>query len=389
MIKTETFEEVIAKISGMESPEERIRASIDFMREAISSEGKPRFRDFWRMKKSCFDLFASETNPIKRTFFWKEYSELLGEAHRLQEMFKEETLFQAEQIKLAMSALANEIENLDKAKAISLPLFDRFFELKELEQRARFFESLKEKVILLRQEVLALEIRVHQKNELLEELKGMGDRVFPEYKQVVQELTLAFEERANRFFEKFSKVGDKSDFKRDLRRFQAVLKEIHIGRDSYRKFRERFSDAWKELESSEEENASERAEVLKQQEEEEKKKAVITDQINETMEELKKLSSKKARSSLEKLKEVYHQVDAFEEKKIGKRQALLFSHYKLSVRERILEKMDVREEERRLFVQDTKLFLERLRKELISCGLDIEFAATLSSLIEENKQRLL
>jgi hypothetical protein len=64
MIKIHTFEEISEGMKEISSPEEKITLAISFMKDAISSEGKPRFRDFWRMKKSCFELFSLETNPI-------------------------------------------------------------------------------------------------------------------------------------------------------------------------------------------------------------------------------------------------------------------------------------------------------------------------------------
>ncbi len=245
MIKIYTYEEVVLELENLASPEEKLLHAINFMRGAISSEGNPKFRDFWRMKKLCFELFAEETNPIKRTFFWKEYSELLKEAHRLQEIFKEEIEFHAEQIRLAITGLENEVESSDKASLIPLPLFEHVPDLKELEQKARYFERMKEKVIALREEVLGLEIRIHQKNELLEMLKKIGDRVFPEYKKIVGELTLLFVTKADRLIETF-KFG-----KKEIRQYQALLKEIHISHEVYRKLREKFSQAWKAMEEPE------------------------------------------------------------------------------------------------------------------------------------------
>ncbi len=252
MTKTFTYEEKIEEINLFQTPEEKITSAIAFMREAISCEGKPRFRDFWRMKKNCFDFLSLETNPIKKTFFWKEYSELLKEAHKLQEIFKEEIEFHEEQIKLAISGLESEVQNPEKASAILLFGFERFPELKKMEQNARFFESLKEKVVALREDVLVLEIRVHQKNDLLMILKKIGDKVFPEYKKIVQGLTLAFEEEVAQFFEKLSTSTQKSYLKRDIRQYQAILKEIHISHEAYRRFREKFSGAWKNIEELEE-----------------------------------------------------------------------------------------------------------------------------------------
>ncbi len=456
MIKTTTFEEIVQEIAGTKTPEERIVLSIAFMKESISCEGKPKFRDFWRMKKTCFELFAQETNPIKKSFFWKEYSDLLKEAHRLQEIFKEEIEFHAEQIKLAITGLDSEVNNPQKSKAIALPQFDRFSELKELEQRARFFESLKEKVIALREEILLLEIRVHQKNELLDILKKIGDQVFPEYKKIISELTKAFGQKATQFFEMLPNALDKSLFKRDIRQYQALLKEIHISHESYRQFREKFSTAWKSIEDWEKEENVERTELREQdnarlaqfltelasipedgslydkvrdlskrskteiafkenfiqfqkesgkvqdayaskhlieqekkKEIEREKKALVEGKVNEILDELTKLVQKKSKASLEIMEESYSNSMHILGKTLDKRQAITLTHQLLALREIILKKREANQDEFALLNKDTKSFNDKLRKELITCGLDFDYSETLSQLIEENKKRLL
>jgi hypothetical protein len=261
MMNTITFEEAVNTLGELKNPEEKIQSAINFMKSSISSEGKPRFRDFWRMKKTCFELMPLETNPIKKNFFWKEYSDLLKEAHRLQEIFKEEVDFHKDQIQLAIAGIESEIHQVEKMQALQLPEFDRFPKLKDLEKKARYFEGLKEKVIALREDILGLEIRIHQKNELLDTLKKIGDQIFPEYKKTIQELTKAFEDLANRFFEKLEASDDKGYLKRDVRQYQAILKVIHISHDGYKKFRESFSNAWKQIEDWESESNNERLEL--------------------------------------------------------------------------------------------------------------------------------
>jgi hypothetical protein len=455
MIKTHTFEEVSQDLKDISSPEEKIILAISFMKDAISSEGKPRFRDFWRMKKNCFELFSLETNPIKRNFFWKEYSELLKEAHRLQEIFKEEIEFHAEQIKLAIAGLESEIQDSEKVKSIQLPQFDRVHDLKELEQRARFFESLKGKVIALREEVLGLEIRIHLKNELLDLLKKIGDQVFPDYKKTVHDLTKTFQEKVDLFFHKFSKTQEKGELKRDIRLFQSLLKEIHISHEAYKKFREKFSDAWKSIEEHERESFEERAQIREEDDakrdlflkelkeipedsslydkmrdlskkvkteirlkenylliqkeinlveeayaakhlaEQEKRKVIeqgkraeIEEKANEMIEELKAISRKQSKIELEKMQEVYADALKISEKSLNKSQLIFISHYKLALREAILKKQGASSVEWKALGVDTKNLLDKLRKELHNCGLDIEFAAVLTGLIEENKERM-
>lgn len=454
MIKIETFEEVVQEMDKLENSSEKIALAVAFMRGSIASEGKPRFRDFWRMKKVCFELFPSETNPIKRTFLWKEYSELLKEAHGLQEIFKEEIDFQEAQIRLAIQGLEIELADTERAKAIGLPLFERFLDLKLLEQKACFFENLKEKVIALREEILALEIRIHQKNALLEILKHVGDRIFPEYKKIVQDLTKAFEERALEFFAEFSKAHEKGVFKKEIRQYQALLKEIHVSHESYRRFRERFSETWKEIEDFEKESAEEKNQIRKEDEErkegflvelqavtedvnfydkvreiskrakeeirfrehylvfqkemhrmeeayatkhleqqqkladkEKEKKALVEEEVNRAVEEIQALLKKK-KVSLQTLEEMYEEKLGLLSKTVDKRQKMALTHQILCLREAILLQGEGVDAGWQKLIQERRAFLDMLRKELNSCGLDVELAGQIAFMIEENKKRL-
>jgi hypothetical protein len=456
MMNTITFEEAVNTLGELKNPEERIQSAINFMKSSISSEGKPRFRDFWRMKKTCFELMPLETNPIKKNFFWKEYSDLLKEAHRLQEIFKEEVDFHKDQIQLAIAGIESEIHQVEKMQALPLPEFDRFPKLKDLEKKARYFESLKEKVIALREDILGLEIRIHQKNELLDTLKKIGDQIFPEYKKTIQELTQAFEELANRFFEKLEASEDKGYLKRDVRQFQAILKIIHISHEGYKKFRESFSSAWKVIEDWESESNKERLELkaideelvqavlcqlkileenggtleslkelnrdvkvnirlkenfillskeIKRIEEiflerlkiENEKKALLEtekkrkfeSETEELVNDLKKHTEKKSRLSAEKLEDLLQLANKNLEMQSNKAYLLLISHYALSLKIQIAKKNEVDHAAINLLAKEAKCFHEKLRKDLSTCGLDIDLATVISELIEDSKKRLL
>ena len=99
------FDECREKINQTTSIDQRLTLAIEFMKEALSAGHKARFRDFWRMKKICLDLFKAELHRAKRTIYWTEYTTLLSQAHALQRIIEEQTGFQRQQISLAIDSL--------------------------------------------------------------------------------------------------------------------------------------------------------------------------------------------------------------------------------------------------------------------------------------------
>ena len=124
------------------------------------------------------------------------------------------------------------------------------------------------------------------------------------------------------------------------------------------------------------------------QEDQESAVTLVEGKVNETLGELNKLVQKKSRASLETLEESYKESMRILGKTVDKRQGITLTHQLLSLKEVILNKREASQDEFSSLKRDTKAFLDKLRKELISCGLDFEFAGVLSQLIEENKQRL-
>jgi hypothetical protein len=72
-----------------------------------------------------------------------------------------------------------------------------------------------------------------------------------------------------------------------------------------------------------------------------------------------------------------------------KKNTLLISHLILSIKQLIALKSGSLEEDLSLLNKEMKTFHDKLRKELSGCGLDIDLASLISSLIEESKKRLL
>src|SRR5688572_21562172 len=100
-------------LDGFATEEEKISYGLQFMREAISQEGNPRFRDFWEARRVMLSHFKEYLNPAIRSKLWNEYVELTVEARRLKEIFEEQSAFSVEQIDLAIQSIVADLENFD------------------------------------------------------------------------------------------------------------------------------------------------------------------------------------------------------------------------------------------------------------------------------------
>lgn len=279
------FDHCAKQIEEAEDVDAKLTFAIQFMKDALANGNKPRFRDFWRMKKICLDLFKQEIHKTKRVAYWEEYTALLAEAHALQKIIEEQVVFQAEQIDLAIDGLDKEYEKgvvVHHDIPACMESIDQGNQLFTLHESLAFFNRLREQALSYRKEVLSLEIRVSQKNKLLAKLTKVSDKIFPERKRCFQELTRKFLGGVESFvtsnFDKTAKTVREGasyfELKGQIKSFQATLKILMISNDAYGKIRKSLSECWDMLtkaEAKHREDSKKRKEVAPQEIEEELK----------------------------------------------------------------------------------------------------------------------
>ena len=113
-VEASIFEEMVKEIEKAKGVDEKVALSLKFMKGALSDGKRAQFKDFWRLKKICLDLFKQDMHPTKRALLWNDYTKLLGEAHGLQKILEEQTNFHIDQLELAIEGLEKEIEESDK-----------------------------------------------------------------------------------------------------------------------------------------------------------------------------------------------------------------------------------------------------------------------------------
>lgn len=246
-------------IEGEIEADKKLELSIKFMRAALGEGKKAQFRDFWRIKKVCLELFKGEIHPVKRAIFWADYTTLLTEAHELQKILEEQTSFQVEQIDLAIAGLEKEMQEKetrvlknDPKDFHSLP---HSIELTKLCQEVGFIESFRMRILDLRRELLALEMRVSLKNKMLDRISKLGDLIFPQRKKLLLEISALLSSDVDKFIQENFDITNHTvkpnahtfSLREKTKDFQFALKHASVTNETYRKIRSQLGQAWEIL----------------------------------------------------------------------------------------------------------------------------------------------
>lgn len=229
--------------------EEGVHAALEEMRKFLCEGEKANFREFWRARKRCIELFKGNMHPLRRSYLWEEYTKLLKEAHRLQKIFDEETEFEREQMLLAIEGLEKEFDEREKRVAASplLPLqgLKRKKEISHIQSLIGYLKGLKEKIFALRKEVIDFEMRISQKNKLLEEIQRIGNKVFPEAHALLERVGELVHEEVK------GSVEASLD-QNTIKGIQEDLKYCEMSKDYYRKIRKMLEKGWSAAEQKRE-----------------------------------------------------------------------------------------------------------------------------------------
>lgn len=133
--KSSSFEMFLKSLESQTTSEEKLKFSIDFMRESLSQEKDPNFKGFWEARRVCLPIFKENLNPIARSKLWNDFVELSSEARRLKTILDEQSSFAIEQLELAIGSLEKDIEkyseNLSGFADIEFPETCKFLKHKE------------------------------------------------------------------------------------------------------------------------------------------------------------------------------------------------------------------------------------------------------------------
>lgn len=260
------FSEFLQKLENEPTVDGKIRLSIDFMRDALSYPGTPRFKDFWEGRKICLPLFKENITPKIRSQLWNSYIELSNEAKRLKEILDEQSAFAIEQIELAILALERELENYDLLLSQSPePDLLNSMTLKEkrnfyypLQKELQLLNTLAARINALRKEVVKTEMRIRIKNKLLERLSHCGDQIFPKRKELIKKVSQEFMNDVDTFIADYFQDEECKDvplytLREEIKQLQAIAKVLTLNTHAFTETRLKLSQCWDKIKTQEKE----------------------------------------------------------------------------------------------------------------------------------------
>lgn len=272
--KQET-QDFLNQFESLPGAEEKLRASIIFMREALAQKGTPNFKGFWEVRKRCLPLFKESLPGPVRSQLWNDYIDLTREGRRLKNLLDEETAFAVEQIDLAISALEEEISTFhsDVESVIAKSTEVLFPESSSvLEKHFHFFESRQKQLNILnvyasrinslRKELIRTEMRIRQKNQFFQRLSQLGDKVFPIRKDLIREVSETFAQDVSEFVETYFSTENFSYenirrsvffFREEIKILQSSAKILTLNTHAFSATREQLSYCWDKLKGMEKE----------------------------------------------------------------------------------------------------------------------------------------
>lgn len=266
------LEQFLAELEKHDTPEKKLQMAMDFMEMALAQPGSPHFKSFWDARTICLQLFKETISPAIRSQMWTKYTELSKEARRLKEILDEQSAFAAEQIEIAIKALEEDLENLEKHLATTAPV-DFGIRAQSLEGKYGFYEQIQRELNLLnaqaarinslRKELIRTEMRIKVKNKFFQRLSSIGDKVFPRRKDLIKELSEHFLSDIDAFIAEYfvrNKMEDALFFLREeIKALQGLAKLLTLNTHSFTHTRMKLSECWDKLKLIDKERKKERA----------------------------------------------------------------------------------------------------------------------------------
>ena len=255
------FAQFLKEMDGKVSAEERVRCSMEFMKNSLVNPMAPRFRDFWDARRYCLPLFKEQMSAKIRGDLWQEYVDLSTEARRLKEILDEQSAFAYEQIDLAIQALAKDLEGYDDLKVQVVPLqipsncstmLVNLEQYQEMQSNLHLLNAFASKINSLRKEVIRTEMRIKNKNKLFEKLSSAGDSVFPKRKLMIKQISELFTADVSSFVKKYFVSESEAlpplhQLREEIKALQTIAKDMTLNAQSFTETRLKLSECWDKL----------------------------------------------------------------------------------------------------------------------------------------------
>lgn len=304
---SDLFKEFSEKIAVFPTPEEKIDFGLQFMRQSISQEGSPRFREFWEARRLVLPFFKENLNPAIRSKLWGEYVELTVEARRLKEILEEQSAFAMEQIDLAIQAMESDVSNFEALLAqtgdILFPPSARAETeiYNKIQRELNLLNTLASRLNGLRKEIIKTDMRIRFKSKFFKRLSDLGDQIFPKRKELIEAISREFEKDIDSFVQNHFQGNEIVGapyyaLREEIKSLQGLAKLLTLNSAVFNRTRLKLSECWDKVKVLEKEH---KKEVLQ--------KRQFSSEQRQTIQA--KIEDLKARSEGMGLREIDNEVD--------------------------------------------------------------------------------
>lgn len=260
---SEAAQAVVKQIEAAAPAEEKIKIALEFMRNALSQSGSPRFKDFWDIRTLCLPIFKNPMGQAQRAELWASYVEISTEAKRLKEIIEEQSAFASEQIELAIAALEKDLAEYDLlVKQLPMPsIVEKSAILKEkreaydaMQRELNLLNALAARVNSLRKEVVKTDMRIKVRSKFFDRLSTLGDRIFPRRKELIKSISEHFIADVEQFVQMHFSESEPSRktvpyyvLREEIKLLQSIAKELTLSTHAFNATREQLSQCWDRL----------------------------------------------------------------------------------------------------------------------------------------------
>lgn len=296
-------DDYIKELSKYEHAEDRIEKMLEYTKLQLSHGEIHPLSRFWKMRKYCLDHFKTTIPIAKRLKLWKNYCQLIDEIIKLKQLIDEKSSFEKEQIEGALKSIADDIDQLDvliaNEASINVPKCQAIAQHSEFytttQKELSIYSSYAKRLNALKKEILSLDISFKRKQEILDQIHALSDRVFPEKRRLLNLMSSTYASHIDRFVKHFFNQDHFKipiyQLKEQIKQLQNFAKLISLNVDAFSKTREQLSQCWDQLKAFEK---------IQKKEKEEKKEHNVQkfDDLKEKIDDLKQDKQKLAPKQL-------------------------------------------------------------------------------------------
>lgn len=251
---SEAVKKFIDSMDSLSGDEEKMKAVLAFIKESLGQGTRPRFKDFWDARRLGLAKIHKEGQELAPALV-AELAEVSQEARRLKGVLDEQSAAAVAQIESAIQALELDVHHLPEAirATAEIELWPESLKAKEAmyreaQKEAAVLNQLAQRLTQMRKDVLATDMRIRTKNQLLARISAAGDKIYPRRKELIGQLSDAFNADVAAFmaahFQGEQVSGMLNQHREEIKALQQVAKQLVLNAASFNKTRSQLGEAW-------------------------------------------------------------------------------------------------------------------------------------------------